>query len=83
MGGHHHSPEALPKSEQDMQLLKDHQVPLALRDNCAHLLVDLNVCRRETMFNPDKCNHQRHIYEECQYIAWLKRVDDKKARAKK
>jgi NADH dehydrogenase (ubiquinone) 1 beta subcomplex subunit 7 len=50
-------------------------------DNCAHLLVPLNVCRRETGFNPDKCTHQRHIYEECQYIAWCARVEAKKKAA--
>jgi len=78
MGGNHHSPEAMPKADQDLQLLKDHQVPVAVRDNCAHLLVDLNVCRRQTFFNPDQCTHQRHIYEECQYIAWDRRVQAKK-----
>jgi NADH dehydrogenase (ubiquinone) 1 beta subcomplex subunit 7 len=82
MGGHHHSPEAMPKSDQDLQLLKDNQIPLAVRDNCGHLLVDLNVCRRETAFNPGKCTHQRHIYEECEYIAWLHRIDVKKAAQK-
>lgn len=80
MGGghHHHSPEAMPKADQDLELLKQHQIPLNVRDNCAHLLVDLNVCRRETLFNPDRCNHQRHIYEECQFISWTARVEAKK-----
>ena len=78
MGGHGHSPEAMPSSEQDLQLLKDQQVPIALRDNCAHLLVPLNSCRRDTLFSPEKCGHERHIYEECQYIAWLKRIEAKK-----
>jgi NADH dehydrogenase (ubiquinone) 1 beta subcomplex subunit 7 len=77
-GGHHHSPEAMPRAEQDVELLKKHQIPIALRDSCAHLLVPLNECRRETFFNPDRCNHQRHIYEECQFIAWSARVDEKK-----
>lgn len=79
-GGHHaHSPEAMPREDQDLELLKKHQIPLNVRDNCAHLLVPLNVCRRETGFNPDRCTHQRHIYEECQYIAWCARVEAKKA----
>ena len=80
MGGdhHHHSPEAMPKAEQDLELLKQHQIPMNVRDSCAHLLVDLDVCRRQTYFNPDRCNHQRHIYEECQYIAWSGRVEAKK-----
>lgn len=77
-GGHHASPEAMPKADQDLELLKSHQIAPALRDNCAHLLVDLNLCRRQTFFNPDRCTHQRHIYEECQYIAWDRRVQAKK-----
>jgi NADH dehydrogenase (ubiquinone) 1 beta subcomplex subunit 7 len=81
MGGHDHhfSPEAMPKADQDLELLKKHHVALNVRDNCAHLLVGLNECRRETLFNPDRCQHQRHIYEECQYIAWTARVEAKKA----
>jgi NADH dehydrogenase (ubiquinone) 1 beta subcomplex subunit 7 len=81
MGGghHHHSPEAMPRADQDLELLKKHQIPLNVRDNCAHLLVGLNVCRRQTSFNPTQCTHQRHTYEECQYIAWLNRIEKKKA----
>lgn len=79
MGGdHHHSPEAMPRAEQDWDSLKKAQIPLAYRDNCAHLLVPLNECRRDTFANPHKCNHERHIYEECQYIAWLQRIEKKK-----
>lgn len=83
MGGshHHHSPEAMPKEKQDLELLKEKRIPLNVRDNCAHLLVHLNDCRRETFFNPNQCTHQRHIYEECQYIAWLSRVEKKKLAA--
>jgi len=78
-GGHHaHSPAAMPVDKQDLQLLKDEQIPPAYRDKCAHLLVKLNQCRRETYFNPDRCTHQRHTYEECEYIAWEKRVEKKK-----
>ena len=80
MGGgeHHHSPAAMPKKDQDLELLKKHKIPLGLRDNCAHLLIPLDECRRETLFNPDRCGHQRHTYEECQFIAWSRRVEAKK-----
>jgi NADH dehydrogenase (ubiquinone) 1 beta subcomplex subunit 7 len=74
MGGHHHdSPAAMPKAEQDLESLKKNQVALGYRDNCAHLLTGLNSCRRQTLFNPHKCSHQRHTYEECEYIAWKAR----------
>lgn len=78
MGGHGHSPEAAPQKNQDLKSLSDHRVPVAFRDNCAHLLVKLNSCRRETFFDPGQCTHQRHIYEECEYIAWSARTEQKK-----
>jgi NADH dehydrogenase (ubiquinone) 1 beta subcomplex subunit 7 len=81
-GGHHSSPGAEPQAKQDLALLKKEQVPLALRDTCAHLLVPLNQCRRETFFNPNQCGHHRHIYEECEHVAWEKRVVTKKALSK-
>jgi hypothetical protein len=79
-GGHHHhiNHAAEPKEEQDLESLKAAKIPLAFRDTCAHLLVPLNKCRRETFFNPNKCEHERHTYEECGYYAYLQRVEAKK-----
>ena len=77
-GGHHHNEEAMPKKVQDLQAIKDAKMPLGWRDTCAHLLLKLNECRHETYWNPHKCGHQRHTYEECQYIGWLQRVEAKK-----
>ncbi len=48
-------------------------VPLAFRDYCAHLLIPLNDCRRQTMFLPWKCSHERHTYEKCEYEDYLRR----------
>jgi len=81
-GGHQSSPEAQPRQEQDLALLKKEFVPLPFRDNCAHLLVKLNECRHQTFYNPESCGHFRHTYEECEYIAWEKRVAAKKALSK-
>lgn len=77
MGGHY-NPEAEPKADQDLQALKDAQVPVAFRDKCAHLLVGLNKCRRQTLYHPEKCEHERHTYEECLYYCYLQRVELKK-----
>jgi|Transcript_20716 NADH dehydrogenase (ubiquinone) 1 beta subcomplex subunit 7 len=79
MGGghHHHNPEADPKRDQDIQALKDAKIPIAFRDTCGHLLIKLNKCRREALFNPTKCDHERHTYEECGYYAYLQRVEAK------
>jgi len=76
-GGHHVTPGSEPKSEQDLQAIKDAKIPLAWRDTCSHILINLNKCRRETWWNPGKCEHDRHIYEECEYNAYLQRVEAK------
>ncbi len=54
--------------------MKAHQIPLAYRDSCAHLLVPLNRCRRRTYALPWKCVDERHSYEQCQYEEFKKRV---------
>jgi len=77
MGGHY-NPAAEPKADQNLQALKDAQIPVAFRDKCAHLLVDLNKCRRQTFYNPDRCEHERHTFEECEYYCYLQRVEAKK-----
>ena len=81
MGGDHHrnNPAAEPKADQDLAALKANKIPLAFRDKCGHLLVDLNQCRRANFFSPHACGHQRHTYEECEYYAWLDRIHIKEA----
>ena len=43
------------------------RIPFAARDYCAHLLVDLNRCRRRTLYMPFKCTDEKHEYEQCLY----------------
>jgi NADH dehydrogenase (ubiquinone) 1 beta subcomplex subunit 7 len=80
MGGHKFNPEAQPKDDQDLDAIKDlrYGIPLPLRDKCAHLLMPLNKCRRQTYFAPWKCTHERHTYDECEYILYSARVEAKK-----
>jgi hypothetical protein len=79
MGGHGpRNAAAEPKAEQDMESLKQAKISLAYRDKCGHLLVDLNKCRREELYQMTACSHQRHTYEECEYYLWLDRVVKKK-----
>lgn len=47
--------------------LQSAKVDLAYRDFCAHLLIPLNECRKASFFLPWKCEHERHVYEKCQY----------------
>ncbi|RFU78626.1 nadh:ubiquinone oxidoreductase, b18 subunit [Trichoderma arundinaceum] len=37
--------------------MRDARLPLAYRDSCAHLLIPLNKCRRETWYAPWKCTY--------------------------
>mmetsp|Transcript_13396 Transcript_13396/g.26764 ORF Transcript_13396/g.26764 Transcript_13396/m.26764 type:complete len:92 (-) Transcript_13396:317-592(-) len=79
MGGHGHNPEADPRPhDQDLEALTKARIPLAFRDSCAHILLRLNKCRRETYYMPTKCGHDRHVYEECQYNCYLQRIEAKK-----
>lgn len=73
------TPAAMPKYEQDLELLKSRQIPLRHRDNCAHILVKLDWCRMDNFYNPTRCTEERHLYEECEYIAWKERVRQKQA----
>ncbi|KAA8498993.1 NADH dehydrogenase ubiquinone 1 beta subcomplex subunit 7 [Porphyridium purpureum] len=49
-------------------------VPLAWRDNCAHLLIPLNECRWDTWWNPNKCMPERKAYMTCQDTEYERRV---------
>jgi NADH dehydrogenase (ubiquinone) 1 beta subcomplex subunit 7 len=44
-----------------------HMIPHFLRDNCAHLLIPLDKCRKQTGYMPWACKELRHEYEACQY----------------
>jgi NADH dehydrogenase (ubiquinone) 1 beta subcomplex subunit 7 len=62
--------------------LKEAKIPLAVRDKCGHLLINLNKCRRAIMFNPSQCGHERHTYEECEYYLWNDRVENETSSGK-
>lgn len=47
--------------------MKRAKLDVAYRDFCAHLLIPLNECRRKSFYLPWKCEHERHVYEKCQY----------------
>ena len=59
--------------------LKDAKVDLAYRDFCAHLLIPLNECRKANYFLPWRCEHDRHVYEKCQYKECVARARATKA----
>merc|ERR1711865_85375 len=44
-----------------------HRIPVHARDNCAHVLIPLNECRRANFYATSACGDLRHAYEFCQY----------------
>ncbi|CBK20441.2 uncharacterized protein [Blastocystis hominis] len=52
------------------QELKDARIPPTWRDNCSHILIPLNKCRREHNFMMNKCVELKHAYEKCQHDEW-------------
>ncbi|XP_047966278.1 NADH dehydrogenase [ubiquinone] 1 beta subcomplex subunit 7-like [Salvia hispanica] len=50
------------------------KVPLAYRDQCAHLLIPLNKCRQAELYLPWKCGSERHTYEKCEYGLVMERM---------
>ncbi|KAK2978687.1 hypothetical protein RJ640_009898 [Escallonia rubra] len=50
------------------------RVPIAYRDQCAHLLIPLNKCRQAELYLPWKCETERHSYEKCEYELVMERM---------
>ena len=69
---------SLPSFSAEMRATADEmreaKLPLDYRDYCANLLIPLNKCRRQTLYAPWKCEHERHEYEKCQYEEYRRRV---------
>jgi len=63
------------------QEMADNNVPMHVRDYCAHILIPLNKCRRKTMYFPGKCEDEMHSYEICMYKEYERRRQIKKDNA--
>ncbi|CAH3018828.1 unnamed protein product, partial [Porites evermanni] len=57
--------------------MADAKLPLSGRDYCAHLLIPLLKCRKETYMVPWKCHHEKHLWERCEYDDFMYRVREK------
>jgi len=57
-----------PKQQATEEEMRKAKIDLAFRDECAHLLIPLNDCRRQTAFLPFKCEHERH---EVGFFYWF------------
>ncbi|KAJ7275719.1 NADH-ubiquinone oxidoreductase B18 subunit-domain-containing protein [Mycena rebaudengoi] len=56
--------------------LKAFKVPLEWRDGCSSLVIPLNICRKQSLYMPWKCEHERHTYEKCQYDDYVRRMKE-------
>mmetsp|Transcript_7604 Transcript_7604/g.13422 ORF Transcript_7604/g.13422 Transcript_7604/m.13422 type:complete len:119 (+) Transcript_7604:156-512(+) len=84
MGGGHHGhshvdrdpdiPEPPPPMKVTHEQMKREGVPLAYRDNCAHLLIPLNRCRYDNYHLPWKCFEEKGEYLKCQHHEYERRV---------
>ncbi|KAM0919733.1 hypothetical protein ACQ4PT_007910 [Festuca glaucescens] len=54
--------------------MAEERVPIAYRDQCAHLLIPLNKCRVSEFYLPWKCEPERHAYEKCEYELVMERM---------
>ncbi|KAI3974781.1 hypothetical protein MKX01_028041 [Papaver californicum] len=50
------------------------EVPLACKDQCAHLLIPLNKCKQYEFYLSWNCENERHIYEQCEYELVMERL---------
>ncbi|XP_020093291.1 NADH dehydrogenase [ubiquinone] 1 beta subcomplex subunit 7-like [Ananas comosus] len=50
------------------------RVPIPYRDQCAHLLIPLNLCRAAEFYLPWRCELERHGYEKCEYELVMERM---------
>ncbi|KAJ4489923.1 B18 subunit of NADH:ubiquinone oxidoreductase [Lentinula aciculospora] len=62
--------------------MKAAKLPLGWRDQCSALLIPLNICRKEKHFLPWECEHERHVYEKCQYDDYMRRMAELSRRKK-
>jgi len=55
--------------------LNDYGIPHDLRDECAHLMIPLKVCRETNHYLPWKCHDEQHHYLVCQHKAYKQRYE--------
>ncbi|KAJ3171659.1 hypothetical protein HDU88_007739 [Geranomyces variabilis] len=74
MTNDHDDGGAPPNTYITREELQKEGIPLAWRDYCAHLLPDLNKCRKESYYLPWKCENERVAWMKCQYDDYQRRM---------
>jgi NADH dehydrogenase (ubiquinone) 1 beta subcomplex subunit 7 len=62
-----------PEMKVTPQQMAAANLPMHVRDYCAHILIPLNKCRRQTMYLPGGCHDELHSYEICMYKEYERR----------
>ncbi|CAH6812216.1 NADH dehydrogenase [ubiquinone] 1 beta subcomplex subunit 7 [Phodopus roborovskii] len=58
------------------QEMNDAQLVLQQRDYCAHYLIRLLKCRRDSFPNFLACKHERHDWDYCEHLDYVKRMKE-------
>ncbi|XP_034647871.1 NADH dehydrogenase [ubiquinone] 1 beta subcomplex subunit 7 [Trachemys scripta elegans] len=58
------------------QQLNDANLPLEMRDYCAHYLIKLLKCKRDCFPNFLACDNEKHDWDYCQHLDYVKRMKE-------
>ncbi|XP_032801848.1 NADH dehydrogenase [ubiquinone] 1 beta subcomplex subunit 7 [Petromyzon marinus] len=56
--------------------MRDAQVPVDLRDYCAHHMIMWLKCKRDNFPDIFACGHQKHAWEKCQHDDYVMRMKE-------
>lgn len=58
------------------QQMNDAQLVLQQRDYCAHHLIRLLKCKRDSFPNFLACKHERHAWDHCEHLDYVMRMKE-------
>lgn len=58
------------------QEMNNAQLTLQQRDYCAHYLIRLLKCKRDSFPNFLACKHERHDWDYCEHMDYVKRMKE-------
>ncbi|KAK2506549.1 hypothetical protein MC885_015301 [Smutsia gigantea] len=58
------------------QQMNDAQLVLQQRDYCAHYLIRLLQCKRDSFPNFLACKHEQHDWDYCEHLDYVKRMKE-------
>ncbi|XP_040846904.1 NADH dehydrogenase [ubiquinone] 1 beta subcomplex subunit 7 [Ochotona curzoniae] len=58
------------------QQMSDAQLTLEQRDYCAHYLIRLLKCKRDSFPNFLACKHEQHDWDYCEHLDYVKRMKE-------